>query len=224
MSAWNNTTVDSDSDVDERVYLSDPYAARREQLPPMMPSFPHRHGSPSSHTASSRMINQVQSSYVDPRAPKSPASMYSPTSLQQYAIFPGAPRSLAPATSASSFSHAQEQNSNFNYSHSPTLHPTSAASSNAGMSTTLPSAHSYPDAHTDMVADINANNANGSKKHVCSLCPAAFERRYDLKRHMGTHLDQKEFVCSGCNKALARNDSLQRHQSVCKARPPSSGP
>lgn len=113
------------------------------------------------------------------------------TSLEQYAMFPGPKRSATPGQNQAT-------------------HPTQF-----GLPSASQNYQTYPSSGSNAPDQLPPG-----KKFLCSLCIAGFERRYDLKRHMHTHSDQKEFVCPKCEKGLARHDSLTRHLTVCKGPKP----
>ncbi|CCA68692.1 hypothetical protein PIIN_02557 [Serendipita indica DSM 11827] len=205
------------SNEGERVYLYDPYGTRHEQLPSMMQTYADSREYSSLQPIDSFMTDQVLPN-VSTGVPKSPFQVYSPTALRQYAIIPGNTRPLAPAPTIG-LSYHETLHPNIQRRHSSSLHSlASATSSNANTESTLVTRFPYANMHTGVGANIHTDDTRMSKKHACTVCEAAFERRYDLKRHMETHSEQKKFICFGCQKALARNDSLQRHQIVCKAR------
>ncbi|KAG8842651.1 hypothetical protein FRB96_004939 [Tulasnella sp. 330] len=56
-----------------------------------------------------------------------------------------------------------------------------------------------------------AGAASLARPHVCPLCPLAFTRAHDLKRHTMTHTGEKRFKCTKCGKAYGRKDALKRH-------------
>ncbi|KAG8807761.1 hypothetical protein FRC17_004276, partial [Serendipita sp. 399] len=125
------------------------------------------------------------------------------TSLEQYALFPAPVRAATPGPVVTAPSR--------NYTTPPTdffsISPTSRAFE-------FPLVNSGPPSDTQSSGPSSSSTTSSTKKHSCHLCAVSFERRYDLKRHMHTHAEQKEFECARCQKALARNDSLQRHQAV----------
>ncbi|KAG8800487.1 hypothetical protein FRB91_003770 [Serendipita sp. 411] len=129
---------------------------------------------------------------------------YSPTSLHQYALFPALMRSVTPRPLATATSNTY-----------------GIPLANSPLSDSTPNAPStlfeYPEPQTS-APDLppSTSSSSDTKKYSCHLCGTSFERRYDLKRHMNTHVEQKQFECSRCRKALARNDSLQRHKAACK--------
>ena len=49
------------------------------------------------------------------------------------------------------------------------------------------------------------------KKHCCSICGKYFYKPSQVKRHMLSHLKNKEFKCEYCNCKYGRKDSLMRH-------------
>ncbi|KAG8758753.1 hypothetical protein FRC14_007468 [Serendipita sp. 396] len=130
----------------------------------------------------------------------------SPASLHQYALFPAPMRSVTPGPVATTSSN----NYNTPLSNNFLLGPVTDA---LHTSFNCPEPQSFA---PDLQASTSSSSGSSVKKHSCHLCIMSFERRYDLKRHMHTHAEQKEFECSRCRKALARNDSLQRHKAVCK--------
>ncbi|KAG8777453.1 hypothetical protein FRC16_004153, partial [Serendipita sp. 398] len=121
-----------------------------------------------------------------------------------YALFPGPMRSVTPGPVATAISNTYA----IPLANSPLLDPTLHAPS------TL---FKYPEPQTS-APDLppSTSSSSDTKKYSCHLCGTSFERRYDLKRHMNTHVEQKQFECSRCRKALARSDSLQRHKTACK--------
>ncbi|KAI8995836.1 hypothetical protein BC832DRAFT_525891, partial [Gaertneriomyces semiglobifer] len=48
----------------------------------------------------------------------------------------------------------------------------------------------------------------------CELCPSAFGRRHDLKRHVRIHLGIRPYECGTCGRSFTRVDALNRHNVV----------
>ncbi|OIR57836.1 MAG: uncharacterized protein A8A55_1382 [Amphiamblys sp. WSBS2006] len=61
------------------------------------------------------------------------------------------------------------------------------------------------------------NEAAGGKKtgnekgFWCYICKAGFGRKYDLKRHVDTHMGKASSMCSRCGKVFSRKDAAKRH-------------
>ncbi|KAG8899612.1 Metallothionein expression activator, partial [Tulasnella sp. 403] len=51
-----------------------------------------------------------------------------------------------------------------------------------------------------------------SRPFKCAQCPAAFARKYDLKRHEKSH-GEVVFRCGGCGRKFTRRDALRRHKA-----------
>ncbi|KAG9031682.1 hypothetical protein FRB95_002421 [Tulasnella sp. JGI-2019a] len=66
---------------------------------------------------------------------------------------------------------------------------------------------------TSVAVGSSTQTVGGSlaRPHVCPLCPLAFTRAHDLKRHTMTHTGEKRFKCLRCGKAYGRKDALKRH-------------
>ncbi|KAK1222758.1 hypothetical protein PQX77_014367 [Marasmius sp. AFHP31] len=58
---------------------------------------------------------------------------------------------------------------------------------------------------------------SSQRPYVCKLCPAAFIRSHDLKRHSRLH-EKKVWKCIGCNKVFSRRDAIKRHRNAAEAR------
>lgn len=125
-----------------------------------------------------------------------PHPSHSPTSLQKYALFPPAP--LPSVTPGPGMPYQPNSVGTNSFPSSSQQHQQHLSHHSSGSDTPEP------------------QTSGNRKPNACQLCNASFERRFDLKRHMHTHSDQKEFICPRCDKALARSDSLNRHQAVCK--------
>lgn len=48
----------------------------------------------------------------------------------------------------------------------------------------------------------------------CPQCQRSFGRVEHLKRHLGSHTEDRPFKCQTCNKAFLRSDTLQRHEVI----------
>ncbi|KAF2095954.1 hypothetical protein NA57DRAFT_43210, partial [Rhizodiscina lignyota] len=57
-------------------------------------------------------------------------------------------------------------------------------------------------------------NAGTPERFVCDQCQRSFGRVEHLKRHLGSHTEERPFRCSICNKSFLRNDTLQRHEQI----------
>ncbi|KAL0067376.1 hypothetical protein AAF712_005604 [Marasmius tenuissimus] len=58
---------------------------------------------------------------------------------------------------------------------------------------------------------------SSQRRYVCKLCPAAFIRNHDLKRHSRLH-EKKVWKCIGCSKVFSRRDAIKRHRNAAEAR------
>ncbi|KAI0217008.1 hypothetical protein L0F63_004131, partial [Massospora cicadina] len=50
----------------------------------------------------------------------------------------------------------------------------------------------------------------------CPVCLKSFDRKFVLKRHMGTHRIDREFSCKPCNMGFYRKDIYDRHIATNK--------
>lgn len=78
--------------------------------------------------------------------------------------------------------------------------------------------------------------AKRSKSFQCNICLKNFDRKFVLKRHMGTHKVDKDYSCKPCNMGFYRKDIFDRHIATKKCikahrahygpryQPPSSSP
>ncbi|KAI8994826.1 hypothetical protein BDB01DRAFT_736711 [Pilobolus umbonatus] len=60
----------------------------------------------------------------------------------------------------------------------------------------------------------NLNVKPSDNKHYCEKCGKGFNRRFNLKSHMKTHVDSRPFTCLhfNCNKSFKRTHDLKRHE------------
>lgn len=58
---------------------------------------------------------------------------------------------------------------------------------------------------------ISQSPQSEAKPFLCKICPTAFARYHDLKRHAKKHDEIKAYTCTRCGKSFARKDSLSRH-------------
>uniref|UniRef100_A0A6B0UWS2 Putative regulation of transcription n=1 Tax=Ixodes ricinus TaxID=34613 RepID=A0A6B0UWS2_IXORI len=63
-------------------------------------------------------------------------------------------------------------------------------------------------------APSNTQKHKSDKLFKCKLCPQAFARNSDLRRHNQTHTDEKPFKCKLCPKAFAQNSYLRKHNQT----------
>ncbi|KAH8721710.1 hypothetical protein BGZ61DRAFT_571798 [Ilyonectria robusta] len=52
----------------------------------------------------------------------------------------------------------------------------------------------------------------------CSACPASFNRREHLQRHLLSHSSDRSFHCTFCDQSFNRRDVLKRHWTSCRPR------
>ncbi|MES1907450.1 MAG: hypothetical protein MHM6MM_000563 [Cercozoa sp. M6MM] len=55
-------------------------------------------------------------------------------------------------------------------------------------------------------------------RYACHLCERAFARRYNLKRHLKTHLTTRPWMCArhGCQRRFADRSSCRAHMLTCR--------
>lgn len=46
---------------------------------------------------------------------------------------------------------------------------------------------------------------------TCTICDKSFWRKYDFKRHVRIHTNERPYVCPRCEKGFTRKDALNRH-------------
>uniref|UniRef100_A0A3B5K1J2 C2H2-type domain-containing protein n=1 Tax=Takifugu rubripes TaxID=31033 RepID=A0A3B5K1J2_TAKRU len=54
----------------------------------------------------------------------------------------------------------------------------------------------------------------GPQPFSCCECGETFGRRFNLKRHMGTHAGETPFVCSVCGQSFKQGQNLMKHMRV----------
>ncbi|KAI9294009.1 hypothetical protein K502DRAFT_281648, partial [Neoconidiobolus thromboides FSU 785] len=52
--------------------------------------------------------------------------------------------------------------------------------------------------------------------YQCDICKKSFERKYVLKRHIGSHFNIKTHHCKPCNISFYRKDIYDRHRTTKK--------
>lgn len=55
------------------------------------------------------------------------------------------------------------------------------------------------------------NSHMNERPHVCKICDQQFARSADHKRHLRTHTGENKSTCRGCGKSFARADTLEKH-------------
>ncbi|KAJ9061177.1 hypothetical protein DSO57_1023090 [Entomophthora muscae] len=58
--------------------------------------------------------------------------------------------------------------------------------------------------------------AKRPRSFQCPVCLKSFDRKFVLKRHMGTHRVDREFSCKPCNMGFYRKDIFDRHIATKK--------
>ncbi|KAI1091079.1 putative zinc finger protein [Rostrohypoxylon terebratum] len=55
------------------------------------------------------------------------------------------------------------------------------------------------------------NSHMNERPHICHICDQQFARSADHKRHLRTHTGENKSICRGCRKSFARADTLEKH-------------
>jgi uncharacterized Zn-finger protein len=48
----------------------------------------------------------------------------------------------------------------------------------------------------------------------CTLCSRKYTRRFNLREHLRTHIDERPFLCTFCGKAFHRNHDRRTHERL----------
>ena len=60
----------------------------------------------------------------------------------------------------------------------------------------------------------NSQELGGQSINVCSACELSTALRSNMKRHLKSHIGQKDYIRHLCEKGLARIDNLREHITV----------
>lgn len=54
--------------------------------------------------------------------------------------------------------------------------------------------------------------AAAERVYICDLCSKIFNRKFNLRSHITTHVSKKQHQCTDCGKLFQRSQNLNRHR------------